>query len=59
MWEQMKYSGYDIAKMSKDVEKLTKTYMESGTPKEKAKNQAIAFVEYYKHTYRIFEKVGK
>jgi hypothetical protein len=54
MFNQTEFKGYDVKKMEKDFKKLTKKYMKMGNNIEAAEEKAKWFIDYYKHTYRVF-----
>jgi hypothetical protein len=54
MFNQTEFKGYDVKKMEKDFKKLTKKYMKMGNNIEVAEEKAKWFIDYYKHTYRVF-----
>lgn len=54
MFNQTEFKGYDVKKMEKDFKKLTKKYMKMGNKQETAEEKALWFIDYYKHTYRVF-----
>ena len=54
MIKQTKFEGYDEKAIERDIKKLTKEFLKNSDSLEQAQKEAEEFVEYYKHTYRIY-----
>jgi hypothetical protein len=54
MFNQSEFKGYDVKKMEKDFKKTVKRYLKMGNSIESAEEKANWFIDYYKHTYRVF-----
>ncbi|MGG5373490.1 hypothetical protein [Enterococcus sp. AZ196] len=55
MFKKTEFKGYNVDKMNKDATKLTKQYLKSGKSQKEAEAASESLINYYKHTYRVFE----
>lgn len=52
---QMEYKGIDLNAMDRNVAKAAKYYMSTGDSLEVAVQRAQDYIDYYSHTFRIYQ----